>query len=131
MEMWGLVPKYFVLETSLMYLVWPSASSLLILQCFQCFPLRSFRYTCIGAVTGLVWTSPTSAWTISGSARACVYFASGSCIEEAMKLCRVLAKPAPGRWRGPGWCPRVRRRWGVVGEQVVVVSDEGGRLWAG
>ena len=30
-------------QTSLMYLVWPSASSLLILQCFQCFPLRSFR----------------------------------------------------------------------------------------
>ena len=31
-------------QTSLMYLVWPSASSLLILQCFQCFPLRSFQY---------------------------------------------------------------------------------------
>src|SRR2546421_9506359 len=30
-------------QTSLLYLVWPSASSLLILQCFQCFPLRSFR----------------------------------------------------------------------------------------
>src|SRR5437016_4714357 len=29
---------------SLLYLVWPSAPFLLILQCSQCFPLRSFRY---------------------------------------------------------------------------------------
>jgi hypothetical protein len=53
-----------VCRPALLYLVWPSASSLLILQCSQCIPLRSFRYlpifiqrsfTCIRKFS---WNSP-------------------------------------------------------------------------